>query len=121
MGLDGVEIILRAEELFVVEINDDEAGQVLTVGDFYKLICRKLDIVPLESPVTSPELPVITQREGMFLFLARHTPLPAPPDVLPWSPQSVWDCLIAVFADQMQLKPEKIGYHAKIVRDLGIE
>jgi hypothetical protein len=51
MGLDAVEIILRTEELFVN--GDDEAAAVRTVGDFYNLTCMKLDVTPLESPVTS--------------------------------------------------------------------
>lgn len=45
---------------------------VRTVGDFYELICAKLDVSPLQSPVTSKELPVITQSEKTFLFLARY-------------------------------------------------
>lgn len=119
--MDSVEIILRTEELFVIEIDDEEAARVRTVGDFYGLICAKLDITPLKSPITSLELPVITHREKAFLFFARHTPLPAPPDVLPWSPQSVWDCLVAIFADQTSLGPERITYHARIAVDLGID
>ncbi|HEY0264071.1 MAG TPA: hypothetical protein VGC07_06080 [Granulicella sp.] len=121
MGLDGVEIILRVEELFSIEIGDEEAAAVLTVGDFYELICAKLNISPLQSPITSRELPVITQREKTFLFLERHTPLPAPPEVLPWSPQSAWDCVVTVFVDQMGLKREEITCHARIAADLGVD
>jgi hypothetical protein len=121
VGLDSVEIVLRAEQLFVIEVDDHEAAQVRTVGDFYRMICAKLDVSPLPSPVTSKKLPVITQREKTLLFLARHTPLPAPPEVLPWSPQSVWDCVVAVFADQMGLRPEKITYRARIAQDLGVD
>jgi hypothetical protein len=121
MGMDSVEIILRAEELFVVEISDEEAGSVQTVGDFYRLICTKLDVLPLEAPVASPELPVITHGDKTFLLLSRHTPLPAPPGVLPWSPQSVWDCLVAVFVDQTALRPQKITHQARIARDLGVD
>ena len=121
MGLDSVEILIRTEELFVIGINDDEAARVRTVGDLYKLICAKLDVPPLQSPLTSKELPVITHREKVFLFLTSHKPLPAPPEVLPWSPQSVWDCLVAIFVDQMGLRPEKIIYNARIVQDLGVD
>ena len=103
MGLDAVEIILRVEELFVIDIGDEEAAKVETVGQFYELICSKLQIPPLRSPVTSEELPVITHHKKVFLFLSRDTPLPAPADVLPWSPQSVWDCVVAVFVDQLGL------------------
>lgn len=121
VGLDGVEIILRTEELFVIRIDDDEAAAVSTIGNFYELICSKLGILPLQSPVTSEVLPIITHREKVFLFMSHHTPLPAPPNVLPWSPQSVWDCLVAVFVDQMGLKPEEIEYYARIAQDLGVD
>jgi hypothetical protein len=116
MGLDAVEIILRTEELFLITIGDDEAGTVRTVGEFYNLICAKLNLNPLHSPVTSAKLPKITQKEKKFLFLYENTPLPAPPEVLPWSPQSVWDSVVAVFVDQQGLDPVEILYHARIVR-----
>lgn len=121
MGLDSVEIVLRAEELFAVDISDEQAATVRTVGDFYQLICAQLGVTPLESPVTSGELPIITERKKTFAFLERHTPLPPPPDVLPWSPQSVWDCVVTIFVDQMGLKPAKITYHARISTDLGVD
>jgi hypothetical protein len=121
MGLDAVEIILRTEGLFVISIGDDEAGAVRTVGDFYNLICAKLNLTPLPSPVTSVKLPTITHKEKKFLFLYSNTPLPAPPEVLPWSPQSVWDSLVAVFIDQQGIDAEEIRYHARIAQDLGVD
>ncbi len=121
MGLDGVEIILRTEKLFVVTITDDEAASVRTVGDFYKLICAKLNLTPLQTALTSANLPTITKKEKSLLFLSRHTPLPAPPDVLPWSSQSVWDCLVAIIVDQQGIKREKIRYESRIAEDLGID
>lgn len=121
MGLDAVEIVMRAEEFFTIRIGDDEAAAVRTVGDFYDLICAKLDVEPLRSPVASAVLPVISEKETVFLFLSKHTPLPAPVEVLPWSPQSVWDCVVAVLVDQQCLKPEKILHHARFVEDLGVD
>ena len=121
MGLDAVEIVLRTEELFIITIGDEEAAAVRTVGDFYNLICSKLNVNPLNPPVTSTVLPIITHKEKKFLFLSTHTPLPAPPEVLPWSSQSVWDTLVAVFVDQQGLDPEEILYCASIVEDLGID
>jgi hypothetical protein len=121
MGLDAVEIILRTEALFGINIADEEAAKVETVGQFYALVCSKLAIPPLGSPVTPEELPVITHREKAFLFLSRHTPLPAPAEVLPWSAQSVWDCVIAVFVDQQALRAEDVTYHARIAKDLGVD
>jgi hypothetical protein len=121
MGLDAVEIILRVEELFSIEIGDEEAAKVETVGQFYELICSKLRLPPLRSPVTSDVLPVITHREKAFLFLSRHSPLPTPAEVLPWSPQSVWDCVVTVFVDQQGLDAKEITYNARIARDLGVD
>ena len=82
MGMDAVEIVLRTEELFAITIPDDEASAVRTVGDFYRLICSKLSLDPLPSPVTSAKLPAVTHKEKSFLFLSKHTPLPAPPESL---------------------------------------
>lgn len=121
MGLDAVEIVLRAEELFVITIEDEEAAAVRTVGDFYNLVCAKVKVTPFQSPVASVELPTITEKEKTLLFLYRHKPLPAPPEVLPWSPQSVWDCLVALLVDQQGLKQEEIFYDARFVEDLGVD
>jgi hypothetical protein len=55
------------------------------------------------------------------LFLSTHTPLPAPPELLPWSPQTAWDALVAVFVDQISLDAEDILYHARIAQDLGVD
>lgn len=121
MGLDAVEIVLRTEELFGVTIEDAEAATVRTVGDFYTLICRKVNVMPLQFPVTSAVLPIITHKEKKFMFLSTHRPLPAPPEVLPWSSQSVWDAMVAVFIDQQGLDREEILYSARINQDLGVD
>jgi hypothetical protein len=121
MGLDAVEMVLRTEELFVINIGDDEAASVRTVGDFYNLICEKLDVPLLQNPVTPANLPVVTEKEKVFLFLQKQTPLPAPPEVLPWSPQSVWDSLVAVIVDQLCLEPREVLYHARFVEDLRVD
>ena len=121
MGLDIVEIVLRTEELFVINFGIDEVAVVRTVGDFYKLICSKLDVSPFESPVTSTTLPTVTEKKWMLPFLFKHTPLPAPPDVLPWSPQNVWDCLVAVLVDQQGLDPKEVLHEARFIEDLGVD
>jgi hypothetical protein len=121
MGLDAVEIVLRCEELFAITLADDEASAVRTVDDLYRLACTKLNVTPLPSPVTSAELPRITKKQKIFLFLQRHTPLPAPPELLPWSAQTVWDALVAIFVDQQGLKRDQILPHARIATDLGVD
>lgn len=121
MGLDAVEIVLRAEEFFGVAIQDEEAVAVRTVGDLYCLVCSKLELQALASPITSETLPKVTEKERVFLFLAKHTPLPPPPEVLPWSSQSVWDCLIAVLVDQQGLDSDQLLFHARFVEDLRVD
>ena len=92
-----------------------------TVGDFYKVICAKLNVEPLSAPVTAEELPIITKHEKSFWPFGKHISLPAPPNVLPWSPQSVWDWLVVIFVDQMALEPDEIRYEATINQDLQID
>jgi hypothetical protein len=121
MGLDAVELVLRTEEFFVISIEDDEVASVRTVGDFYDLVCAKLGIPPLQNPATSTNLPVVTEKEKVFLFLQKQKSRPAPPDVLPWSPQSVWDSLVAVIVDQLCLEPGEILHHARFVEDLRVD
>ena len=71
--------------------------------------------------MTSEVLPVITDHREVFLFLSRPKPLPVPADVLPWSPQSVWDCVVTIFVDQQGLKPEEVTHTARIAKDLGVD
>ena len=42
MGLDGVELVLRIEEEFGIEITDAEAGTATTVGKVYDLVMSKI-------------------------------------------------------------------------------
>lgn len=41
--MDGVELLMAAEEKFQIVISDKEAGKILTVGDFYELVLVKLE------------------------------------------------------------------------------
>lgn len=42
MGLDSVELVMAVEEEFAIHIEDEEAGKLMTVGDFYNLVLAKL-------------------------------------------------------------------------------
>jgi hypothetical protein len=43
MGLDTVEIVMRIEEEFSIDLPDAELGSVITVGDLYNIVLSKLD------------------------------------------------------------------------------
>ena len=47
--------------------------------------------------------------------------LPPPPEILPWTPQTVWDTVVAIFVDQMGLAPKEILLDARITQDLKID
>lgn len=42
MGLDSVEILMRVEETFGIKIPDQEAQEIVTVGDFHSTVWRHL-------------------------------------------------------------------------------
>jgi acyl carrier protein len=42
MGLDGVELVMAIEETYGIEITDEEAGKVVTVGNLCGLVLAKL-------------------------------------------------------------------------------
>ena len=42
MGLDSVEILMKVEDTFGIKIPDQEAEQILTVGDFHNAVWRHL-------------------------------------------------------------------------------
>jgi acyl carrier protein len=42
MGLDSVEILMKVEDTFRIKIPDQEAEQILTVGDFHNTVWRHL-------------------------------------------------------------------------------
>jgi acyl carrier protein len=53
MGLDAVELIMRVEEEFGIEITDGEAGQAATVGELHKLVVSKIEPQSLKVCLTS--------------------------------------------------------------------
>jgi hypothetical protein len=46
MGLDSVELLLRIEEEFSIDLPDDEVARVRTVGDLYGVVLSKLKTTP---------------------------------------------------------------------------
>ncbi len=105
MGLDIVEIVLRTEETFTVDLLDHECAQVLTVGDLYRLVLRKLDL-PYQ-PATDIEFHV-SGRDRSRTFR----------NVSPWTTPDVWTTLKALIQDQLQVPPEDVHEAAHFQHDL---
>jgi acyl carrier protein len=50
MGLDVVELVMRCEEVFAIELRDEDMERVQTVGDLYTAVCNELKLTPHPNP-----------------------------------------------------------------------
>jgi acyl carrier protein len=123
MGLDTVEIVLRVEETFCVDLPNDELGSVATVGDLYELLLSRLDghhssyppfrriaPVPAASRLANP---VLTNSD------AEHTQKAAQSKMR--KEAEFWPILKQIIVDQLQIKPEDVVPEAHFGRDLGAD
>ena len=108
MGLDAVELVMRCEEVFEVDLPDHKIGQVRTVGDLYIVICNELGLVPCENSKVDTGFDRL-QRGTLNLTTTQ------------WNPEDVWATLVAVFVDQLCLDPEEVTYVARIGEDLRVD
>lgn len=109
MGLDTVEIVLRTEETFNITLPDYECSQVITVGDLYRLVLRKL------------ELPYVAPKELEAGEHGRNRSHLRMPSLSLWSPPDVWITLRGIIVDQLQISEENVKEEAAFQRDLGCD
>jgi acyl carrier protein len=93
MGLESVEIILSVEEVFDLEIPDEDVEKFETVGDMYLYLLKRLNI-PLYDTETG---------------------------TASWQREQVWQKLRDIFVRCLEIKPEKVTLTARLVHDLGID
>ena len=67
MGLDALELVMAVEEKFNIEISDQEAQHILTVGEFQRLILSKLNISDESTCMTQQAFHMI-RRQAMNTF-----------------------------------------------------
>jgi acyl carrier protein len=103
MGLDVVELTMKCEETFHVELEDWRLGQMRTVGDLFELICEQLGL-PFgpQEPRPTKTLPI---------------PLVAVPQE-GWNRETVWSKVVQICVDQLQVDKEDVVYSASFVDDL---
>jgi acyl carrier protein len=103
MGLDVIELVMRVEETFSLDLPDDECEQVRTVGDLYRLVLKKLDLTyqPASEIETLPPT-----------FQAKYPP---------WTTAKVWITLKDIIFDQLQVDGDEIREPASFVDDLGAD
>ena len=108
MGLDTVEIVLRVEEVFSLDLPDDECGLVRTVGDLYLLVVSRLGLNGNIDPIDPDD----------FLVNGRRRIRSQLPVLLPWTHADVWATLVDLIQDQLQVDLEEITPHATFLDDL---
>ena len=109
MGLDLVELVLRTEEVFSVDLPDEECELIRTVGDLYKLILDKLKLPYM------PSSDIETQSLGTARALIGTMRLS------PWTTPDVWLTLKAIIHDQLGIKASSIIESATFLDDLGCD
>ena len=107
MGLDTVEIVLRTEETFSLDLPDEECSKVVTVGDLYRLVLNKLELPYLSS----------TEAEAKGRDRSRL----GMPSLHSWSASDVWMTLKGIVVDQLQVHEEDVKEEAAFLRDLGCD
>ena len=109
MGLDTVEIVLRTEETFNINLPDDECSKAITVGDLYRLVLSKL------------ELPYVQANEIEAGKRGRDRSHLRMPSLYSWALPDVWQTLKGIIVDQLQIKEEDVKEEAAFLRDLGCD
>ena len=107
MGLDTVELFLRTEETFLIDLPDEECAQLRTVGDLYRAVLSKLEL----SYLTAQEAEALPYR--VYLSRTFH--------VHPWTTPDVWANLKAIIVDQLQIDPSEVNESARFQADLGCD
>ena len=103
MGLDVVELVMRCEEVFAIELRDEDMERVRTVGDLYKAICQEMKLTPCAAPT----------RE----FGTDRLPRKIPKSMV-WNAEDVWATLVAIFVDQLAVEETEVVPSANISEDL---
>jgi acyl carrier protein len=105
MGLDFVELVMRMDEVFSVELPDKECELIRTVGDLYRLVLSnlKLPYVP-SSDIEAHSLGTARSWKTMQLSA--------------WTTPDVWLTLRAVIQEELGVKLSAIKESATFLDDL---
>ncbi len=101
MGMDVVELVMRVEETFGIELPDDEAATATTVGGLYRLVLEKLNL---------PYRPAVEIEDEMRPIRGQDEP---------WNTPSVWTKLKETVVDQLQVDEDEVLETASFQDDLG--
>jgi acyl carrier protein len=106
MGLDVVEVVMRCEEEFDIQLDDWRLEHMQTVGDLFELICEQL-LLPFGQDLPTP-------KSGANVPLDVAVPGG-------WTRDTVWSKLVEIVIDQLQVKPDEVNYTSKFGEHLGAD
>jgi acyl carrier protein len=106
MGMDLVEIVIRVEETFAIDLPSHECSLIRTVGDLFRLTLEKLKLPYL--PAVEGELDAIGQDFSQRRF----------PGLANWTTPNVWATLRGIICDQLQVKDSDVRESATFLQDL---
>lgn len=100
---------MRTEETFNVDLPDEECGNIVTVGDLYRLVLRKLELPYVES------VEVEAKKHGRD---RSHAMMPS---LSSWSSPDVWLTVKGIVVDELQVDHDEVKEHTAFLRDLGCD
>jgi acyl carrier protein len=115
MGLDLVEVVMRTEEVFSISIPDEDAEQIRTVGDLYRIVLEKLSL-PYLGSCGPTHRDKAAMNGAPFLVQAAG----APPSG-GWTCEKVWLAVRQVVVDQLQVRTEEVTEDARFNEDLSAD
>jgi hypothetical protein len=107
LGLDVVELVIRCEDVFEIDLRDEDMERVHTVGDLYTAICKELKFAPCIAPKLE------TGRNRLPRKVLNLEPYV-------WNAEDTWATLVAIFVDQLAVEEEEeeVVPSADIANDL---
>jgi acyl carrier protein len=106
MGMDLVEIVIRVEETFVIDLPNYECSFIRTVGDLFRLTLEKLHL-----PYVST-LDFEGEQTGRDFSQRRF------PGLAHWTTIDVWATLRGIICDQLQVDIDEVRESATFADDL---
>lgn len=109
MGLDFVELVMHTEEVFSVELPDDQCESIRTVGDLYHLVLEKL------------ALPYLSSIEIESNSLGTVRPINRVKRPISWTTPDVWLTLRFLIQRELGIEADRITEAATFLDDLGCD
>jgi acyl carrier protein len=106
MGMGLVEMVIRVEETFAIDLPNDECSLIRTVGDLFRLTLEKLKLS--YSPAVEGAIGRDFSKRGF-------------PALTDWTTPDVWATLRGIICDQLQVEKDEVRESSTVLEDLGCD